>query len=200
MKIKRLTREQKKLWNTLQFVLRFTIFSIPLYLVLWLNLSMLPMQYMVADHATWTLSALSFAVTKDNLILSVGAEKPFLFYIGPDCIGWKSMLCFIALVFASLGVKMKKRILGIVFGIPAIYLGNLARIIIVVLIERSYGLEAALVFHDWLWQAGLMALVLSAWLIWLKWEDIQSFLVSFWEQWKRGKSKQHKHIIKLKEK
>lgn len=200
MKIKRLTREQKKLWKTLQFVLRFTLLSIPLYLVLWLNLSMLPAQHLVADHATWALSALSFTVTKSDLILGAGAEKPFLFYIGPDCIGWKSMLCFIALVFASLGVKMKKRILGIVFGIPAIYLGNLARIIIVVLIERSYGLEAALVFHDWLWQAGLMALVLSAWLIWLKWEDIQSFLVSFWEQWKRGKSKQHKHIIKLKEK
>ncbi len=200
MKIKRLTREQKKLWKTLQFVLRFTLLSIPLYLVLWLNLSMLPAQHLVADHATWALSALSFTVTKSDLILGAGAEKPFLFYIGPDCIGWKSMLCFIALVFASLGVRMRKRILGIVFGIPAIYLGNLARIIIVVLIERSYGLEAALVFHDWLWQAGLMALVLSAWLIWLKWEDIQSFLVSFWEQWKRGKSKQHKHIIKLKEK
>ena len=175
----RLTRGQARLWNTLQFVVRFLILSIPLYLILWFNPDMTVIQGVVADHAALTLRALSFPVSTDNLVLSVGYGKPFLVYIGPDCIGWKSALCFIALVLATLGVSMRKRALGIAAGIPVIYLGNLGRIVVVVLVERSYGLDAAIVFHDWLWQAGLIALVLVSWLVWLKSEAIRSMALSF---------------------
>ena len=179
----RLAPQQKKLWNTLTFLLRLTVLAIPLYIVIWLNLSLVPLQSVVADQSAWILGAMGFAVTKNNLILSVGGaspftSSPFTFYIGPDCTGWKSMLAFVALIFATLGVAMKKRVLGLVFGIPLIHLGNLSRIIIVVLIERGLGLDAALVFHDWLWQAGLMAIVLFLWLVWLKWEKAASTLSS----------------------
>ncbi len=177
----KLTKRQTSLWNTLQFVLRFLILSIPLYLVLWLNPGMEPIQAAVADHAASALRALSFTVTRDNLILSVGPGTPFLVYIGPDCVGWKSMLCFVALVLATLGVSMRKRALGLAIGIPVIYLGNLARIIVVVFIERGYGLEAAKLFHDWLWQAGLIALVLVTWLAWLRWEGVRTRVVPIWE-------------------
>jgi exosortase/archaeosortase family protein len=190
LKIRKFTKEQKRLWNTLQFIIRFTLLSIPLYLILWLNLSMAPIQQTVAGHAAWAIRALGLTVTMNNLVLTVGPGEPFTFFIGPDCIGWKSVLAFIALVLATLGASMKKRILGIAIGVPLIYLGNLARIIIVVLVERSYGLEAARVFHDWLWQAGLIALVLLLWLAWLGWERLHPRAVS--------SLKRHKHIIKRK--
>lgn len=179
MKIPRLTKKQKMMWKTTQFLIRLTLFSTPLYVILWLNPSMTPVQNVVADHAAWLLNLLGFEVMRDNLILGVGTENPFLFYIGPDCIGWKSMLCFIALIFATLDARMKKRIMGIVIGIPIIYLGNLFRIMIVVLIERNFGLEAAMVFHDWLWQAGLITLVIMLWLIWLKFDYVKSSAFSF---------------------
>ena len=171
-KAKRLTKKQERLFETLHFIIRFLVLSIPLYLILWLNPAMDAIQYVVADHASWALEALSFPVIRDGLVLSVGSGVPFLVYIGPDCIGWKSALCFIALVLASLGVSMRKRVLGLAIGIPVIYLGNLLRIIVVVLVERSFGLDAALLVHDWLWQAGLIALVLAAWLVWLRSEHV----------------------------
>lgn len=178
MKIQKLTREQKKMWNTIKFLLRLMVFSVPLYIMLWLNLSLLPLQNMIADQITWILAAFGFAVTKNNLILSVGTENPFIFFIGPDCTGWKSMLAFVALIFATMDTGKRKRLFGLVFGIPLIYLGNLFRIVLVVFIERGFGLEAALFFHDWLWQAGLIALVLCLWLVWLKWEKAGPFLLS----------------------
>ncbi len=198
-KLPRLTKEQNRLWRTLQFVLRFTALSIPMYLVIWLGIDLMPMQLLVADHASGAISALGFTVARDGLILIVGADNPFIFFIGPDCTGWKSMLCFIALVFASLGVSMRKRLLGVAVGIPLIYLGNIARIIVVVGIESAYGLLAAKVFHDWLWQAGLIALVLVLWLGWLRSDDIRSRTAHMLKKGK-GKRSRHKHIIKLKEK
>ena len=170
----KLTKEQERLWNTLQFIVRFTIFSIPLYLIIWLNVGMMPLQSLVADHSFLMIDAFGYDVSRDGLLLSVGEDQPFRFLIGEDCTGWKSMLAFAALVIATLGVTLKKRAIGIVVGIPLIYLGNLARIIIVVMAESAYGYDAAIFIHDWLWQAGLIALVLVLWLGWLRHESLHS--------------------------
>jgi exosortase/archaeosortase family protein len=50
-----------------------------------------------------------------------------------------------------------------------IYLGNLVRIILIVLVEQTYGTNIAMVIHDYLWQLGLISLVLIIWVFWLIW-------------------------------
>lgn len=167
-RLPKLTKEQERLWRTLQFIIRFTVFSIPLYLIIWLNIGMMPLQSLVADHTTWAIDAYGYDVSRDGLLMSVGQDSPFMFLIGEDCTGWKSMIAFVALVIATLGVSLRKRAIGIAVGIPLIYLGNLARILLVVMAEAVYGYDAALFIHDWLWQAGLIALVLVLWIIWLR--------------------------------
>lgn len=196
----KLTKGQRRLWQALQFLIRLAILAIPLYLVLLLNPSMAAWQAMVADHTEWLLRVSGLSVARDNLVLSVGAADPFEIFIGPDCTGWKSMFCYFALVFATLGVRMRKRLLGMLVGIPLIYLGNLARIVMVVFIERGYGYEAAMVVHDWLWQAGLIALVLGLWLGWLKYCYVKSRIMRLMA-FLRGRYKNmNKHIMKLREK
>ncbi len=175
-RLPKLTKEQERLWRTLQFIIRFTVFSIPLYLIIWLNIGMMPLQFLVADHAFWAIDAYGYSVSMDGLLMSVGQDSPFMFLIGEDCTGWKSMLAFVALVIATLGVSLRKRALGIAVGIPLIYLGNLARILLVVMAEAAYGYDAALFIHDWLWQAGLIALVLVLWLGWLRYDSIRSMM------------------------
>ncbi len=172
----KLTKEQERLWRTLQFIIRFTIFSIPLYLVIWLNVGMMPLQSLVADNTFFMIDAFGYDVSRDGLLMSVGEDQPFRFLIGEDCTGWKSMLAFAALVIATLGVTLKKRAIGIAIGIPLIYLGNMARIIIVVMAESAYGYDAAIFIHDWLWQAGLIALVLVLWLGWLRHGSLLSWM------------------------
>lgn len=182
MEFPKLSRKDKKLWTALMFLVRLLILSIPLYMVLWLNMSLLPLQNMVADHSVQILEAVGISTARDGLIISCGVSDPFIFYIGPDCTGWKSMLCFFALVFATMGVSMRKRILGVVVGIPLIYTGNIIRIVVVVLAEKSYGPEAAMLIHDWLWQAGLLGLVLVVWFAWLKWEKLKKHIIALRER------------------
>lgn len=168
MKKIKLTPQQKRLWHTLLFLIRFLILVIPLYIILIFQISLLPLQFIVADHASLLLKFFGFEVVQEELILKVGTE-PFIFYIGEDCVGWKSMLCYFALIFAVLGVSLRKRLIGLLAGLPLIYLGNLARIFLVVLVQQVYGYSAAMFIHDWLWQAGLIALILILWIIWLSW-------------------------------
>jgi exosortase/archaeosortase family protein len=174
LKKKRLTPQQERMWRVMLFLVRLTLLSVPLYAVLWLNISLVPMQAVIAGQVAWLLGAAGFGVAVNGLFLTVGeaGAGSFTFFIGPDCTGWKSMIAFFALVFATLGIGMRKRLLGLAAGIPLIYLGNLARITVVVLIERGFGLDAAMVFHDLLWQAGLIALVLALWLAWLEWDAL----------------------------
>jgi len=185
---RKLNEGQERLWKAFIFLVRLLPLSIPLYLILWLNVSMLPMQRAVADQTVWILRALGFDATESSLIISVGAVDPFIFYIGEDCTGWKSMIFYFALILATLGTGTRKRLLGLAIGIPLIYLGNLLRIIAVVFVEEAFGYDAAMWIHDWLWQAGLMALVLGLWLIWLELDYLKGKADSIIKPNKRRKS------------
>jgi exosortase/archaeosortase family protein len=182
MKMPKLTREQKRYWMVFQFLLRFLILSVPLYLLLWMNPSLLPLQRAVTDHSHILLTAIGLEVQSSDLVIMIGSCNAFVIYIGPDCTGWKSMIAFFALVFATMGVTMRKRALGLLVGLPLIYAGNVMRIVLVVLIERTWGRGAATFFHDFLWQAGLTALVIFLWLAWLKWDFLKKHIIALREK------------------
>ena len=168
----RMTPAQERMRRLLWFLIRLTALSAPLYAVLLLDISLEPLQSSVAFSSEHLLRAAGFAVERDGLLLRVGGSEPFAFAISPDCTGWKSMLIFAALVLAALGASPAKRLAGLAIGVPLVYLANVLRIFAVVSIERSMGIDAAMLFHDWLWQAGMMAVVLALWLGWLGWERI----------------------------
>ncbi len=182
MKLPKMGKNDRKLLNVLLFLARLILLSLPMYVVLLLNVDMYWLQVMVSDHAHAIIGLLGIFAEKDGLILVIGQSSPFPIYIGPDCTGWKSMMAFFALVFATLGASMKKRLAGLVVGIPLIYLGNLTRITVVVLIERMLDRELALFFHDFLWQAGLISLVMILWLGWLNWENLQKHIIAIKER------------------
>jgi exosortase/archaeosortase family protein len=182
MKLPHLSKEDKKLWNVLLFLVRFMLLSIPLYLVLLFDISLMPLQHAVSGSTLFMLRAAGFTAHSEGLVMYVGEPDPFIFQTGPDCTAWKSMLCFIALVLATLGVTVRRRLLGLLAGIPLIYIGNLARIFGVVVLEDAYGLEAAMLIHDWLWQAGLISLVLLLWLAWLRWDALKTHIIALRER------------------
>ncbi|MBN1896956.1 MAG: exosortase/archaeosortase family protein [Candidatus Aenigmarchaeota archaeon] len=178
--------ENEKLVRLLLFVVRLILLSVPLYLVIVLGISMLPLQQAVAAHSEWLISASGFDVSSMGLVLVCGPGEPFTFYIGEDCTGWKSMMLLFALMFATMEAGYRRKLLGLAVGIPLIYAANLLRILAVVFTESLYGYDTAMFVHDWLWQLGLLAVVLVIWLCWLKWDRLTAKL--------------RKHIIALREK
>jgi exosortase/archaeosortase family protein len=169
-KKKKLTPRERRLFSTLVFLIRLLLLSIPLYIILASGLTLTPIQKTVSVQTENILTVLGYDVSRDNIIIKI--NKPvgdsFLFTVSEDCTGWKSMLFLFALIFAIPGVALVKRFLGLFFGLPIIWIGNLLRILIVVFVEGTFGYSAAMIIHDYLWQAGLIALVLSLWVIWIR--------------------------------
>lgn len=161
---RKLTPHQRKLWEILLFLTRLLVLVIPLYLIIMFQVSLYPLQLAVAGNTFHILNAMGIQTTQDGANLAAGSFK---FFISEDSTGWKSMLLFAALVIAPLGIPWRKRLFGMLIGIPVIYLGNLARVLAIVFAERSYGLETAMLTHDYLWRFGLTLLVLALWLLWL---------------------------------
>ncbi|MEE9323361.1 MAG: archaeosortase/exosortase family protein [Candidatus Aenigmarchaeota archaeon] len=162
----KLGKEQKRLFETFLFLVKILLFSIPLYLILIFHDVLFPLQEMVSQNVYLVLKSLGFEVLRNGSLLTANG---FAFFISEDCTGWKSMLFLIALMFAVPKVHIKKRFVGLAFGIPVIYIGNLFRILIMVSVSLTYGSEFAGVIHDYFWQLGLVSLVLIVWVSWLIW-------------------------------
>jgi exosortase/archaeosortase family protein len=163
-----LTPGQKRMLRMLVFLVRLAALSLPLYLVIWLGLDLYPLQLAVASQSAWLLQATGHQVVRDGALLTVNGG--FVVSIVPDCTGWKSMLFLSALIFAVPGIAMRKRLAGLL-GLPLVWLGNLTRVLAGVAAQGAWGTDAALAIHDWLFQAGLVAMVLGVWTAWLMWAE-----------------------------
>lgn len=146
----------------LLFTAKLLVLSGPLYVTLLLA-DLSPLQLLVASHAEMALHALGLAPFREGAALSVSS---FHFFISPDSTGWKAFLLFGALVLAVPAVTWKRRAIALTAGTGVLYLANVGRVTGIVLIEQWWGREAALLAHDYLWSAGMVALVLALWLGW----------------------------------
>lgn len=163
-------RRNKRLEETLFFLLRLLLLSLPLYLILSFGTGLGWLQVAVADQSNFILTLMGFEVKQELSMLSVSGKdggEPFVFVISPDSTAWKSMLFLWALMFAVPKVKMRYRAIGTAIGVAALWIFNLARVVSIVLAEATWGLETALFIHDVLWQIGLTAAVLIIWMIWM---------------------------------
>ena len=168
----RLTPQQDRLLQTLSFLARVIALSLPLYVVIWTGVSLYPLQVAAASQSAWLLNAFGYNVVQSGTGLLVNTS--FEFFIIPDCTGWKSMLFLSALVLAVPGIALRKRLKGLGVGIPLVWIGNLGRIAGVVMVQGVWGTGFAMLVHDTLFQAGLAAMVLGLWIMWLFWNRIRA--------------------------
>ncbi len=168
----RLDHNQQKLFWTFIFLVRLLVLSIPLYFVLTFG-NLYVLQIIVAGQTNYILTSLGFPASQNEFTLHVSSNQPFTFFISEDSTGWKSMLFFFSLIMAvpDIGkqkIKLSKRAIALLIGIPIIWIGNLLRVLGIVLVQQGYGFGAAMLFHDYVYRVGLVALVLVLWFVWLK--------------------------------
>ncbi|HOJ34017.1 MAG TPA: archaeosortase/exosortase family protein [Candidatus Hydrogenedentes bacterium] len=98
----------------------------------------------------------------DNTI----ARPPFVFSIAPECGAVEVFAIFIAGVLA-LPYPMKKRFLGIVLGVPLLYIINIFRLSILGYIGVRYSNPEMFRFvHEYLWQGLYVVFAAALWLAW----------------------------------
>ncbi len=163
------TEKQLRLWDAFIFLSSFSLFAASLHLIIW---SGYDFRHMIEITSIATSSLLSltdinyyiqgntfFIDTKTGLLI---AE------IIRDCVGWKSFLALSGLMIATRHVTLKSKLIGIIFGLLAIFAGNIIRLFTTFYITSKEGLEYFDMTHNILWQGGLIFLVVSIWWIWMK--------------------------------
>ncbi len=160
-----LNPSQEKQWKLLLFLGRLAVLSVPLYIIIAFAIDLSALQMAVAGNSAWLLGMMGNPIMQEGALVGVG---DFSFIITQDCTGWKSMLLLFGLLFAVPAVAWRKRLIGLLVGIPIIWVGNLLRILSAVYAQQAWGMEAAQVLHDVWWQLGLTAIVLGVWLLWMK--------------------------------
>ncbi len=165
----RLDPGQKKLWNIFIFLLRFLVLAIPLHVLLWLNFDAHILQVVTVNSVSFLLSqfSVSHRVIDVFLIVYFGSV-PWTIEIIKDCVGWKSFMAVCALIFAVRKVSAKKRIKGILIAAPIIFIGNIFRIFTSIYLSVTFGYKWFDFIHNFLWQWGLIALVIVIWWVWLE--------------------------------
>ena len=89
----------------------------------------------------------------------------FVVKIIDECTGIYEMLIYSAAVL-SFPTTRGKRVVGLLLGCPLIYLFNVARIAGLIVVGR-YWFEAFEFMHLYFWQATMIVMITSVWLLWI---------------------------------
>jgi len=139
----------------LLFLAKFLALSAPLYLIIWMKLDFFPLQVAVAQQVSALLGLVGVETTVSQYLVK---GSNFTLEIVEECTGWRDMLAFAALVFATRkGGKLKALLL-----LPVIYIANILRLAATFVIG-VYAPEIAKFAHAILFQVGMLALVFSLW-------------------------------------
>lgn len=89
-----------------------------------------------------------------------------IYVISQDCLGWKSIAAYIALIFAS-SKKFLDHKKALVVGVLLIFIANIVRIVTTIFLAHG-GIVPFSVIHDVLWKWSLTGIVFVLWIIWLE--------------------------------
>ena len=82
-----------------------------------------------------------------------------------ECTGVFEVIIFVAAVLAF-PTTWQKRAIGLGLGIPVLYFFNVLRILVLILVGR-YWPEIFEFMHIYFWQATLILMITSVWLLWI---------------------------------
>jgi exosortase/archaeosortase family protein len=161
--------QKKRLMEVFWFLVKFNLLVIPMYILIYMNISIPPLQSFVANsvHALVGLMGYSSAVDGYMVNFSTGfslvnAEMTF------DCAGWKSLYALFALVVATPRVEWVEKLKFLLVGLPAIFAINIVRIATTIAAVISFGIGYLDMVHSLLWQEGLIIAVVGIWYLWLR--------------------------------
>jgi exosortase/archaeosortase family protein len=159
------TQKKKVIKEIFIFLIKFNVLLIPFYLIILLDINFYPLQIQFANFIAIILKGLGHNVEISNFILYVDNSYPI--DISRDCIGWKGIYSLFALLFATRG-KIKNKLKFFAIWAPILFLINIFRVLITLLIGLNYGLAYLEIAHSFLWQEGMILIVVAVWYVWLK--------------------------------
>ena len=85
------------------------------------------------------------------------------------CTGMLEALLLIAAILASFGIDLRKRIMGAVAAFIAVFIFNIARILITIALIMNFDLRIAEISHDLLFRISLLIAIAGFYYFWQNW-------------------------------
>jgi len=165
--LKKARKHNPQLYVILKFIVKLNVFAIPLYVLLFFQIKWYALQQFIADLVHGMLLSNGISAIKDALAITIPVEGgSWSAFIAWDCTGWKSILFFLALIFAT-DFSRQKKLRGLVF-VPMIFMINIVRIWFMFFYVSIYGLTHYPIVHTLIWSWGMIAVVLIIWAVWIK--------------------------------
>ncbi|MFB6180815.1 MAG: exosortase/archaeosortase family protein [Candidatus Nanohalobium sp.] len=165
-----LTKRQQKLFEAFLFLAKLCVAGLIFQTILFIYPSTLYLQRLQAQLSATVLNLVSTGFEASTIKIF---SPETVYIITQDCLGWKSMAMFTALVFSAENIR--DNVKSILAGLAAIFVANNLRIVSTVLLSE-YGVLSFEVVHGILWKWSLTFFVLIIWLTWLKRKSVRKRL------------------------
>jgi len=175
--LKTIGKREKLLVDVVLFLIKFSLFSIPIYIIKFLNLNLLPLQQIHAFILAYLLNLVSiksqvfYTLSPETLaeIPAIHLENFNLsFAIDNSCTGYIAMLALTGLIFSTPRKKFKQRVLFLIGGLLILFVINVLRIFLTILFALNFGEEYLDIVHGLLWREFLLIVVILLWIVFLK--------------------------------
>lgn len=139
---------------------------IPFYAIIYFDISFYPLQVAFANFMTSILELMGYQVSTSDFFLFLG-ESQYPIDISRDCVGWKSAYSLFALVFATKGL-IKDKLKFLVVWMPILFVVNIFRVLITMLVGLNLGFQYVEFIHTFLWQEVMIIALVLVWYVWLR--------------------------------
>lgn len=153
---------ERKLYQTSVFLFKMLLAGTVFQAILFLYPETYGLQAGLAQIVQALLNTGGIGFERQGFLL-LDSKSSYL--ITQDCLGWKSMAVFTALMFSSTS-RYRKHLKPFLIGLTAIFVANIVRIITTVYLSHS-GIISYEIIHSIFWKWGLTAVTLSLWVLWL---------------------------------
>ena len=152
---------------TWRFLILFALYLAAVGILLPMATKAFPgvMRFMVKATAAIEYAALALFTDQASLSDTVVHLGKFGVRIIGECTGLFEIAIYMACVLAF-PTSWRKKGLGLLFGIPAIYAFNVLRILCLLIVGR-YAHSSFEFFHLYFWQGTLILMIASVWMLWV---------------------------------
>jgi len=157
-----LSEKDKKILDANIFLGKMLLVGFFFHAILWAYPNTVAIQESFTRLLTDTMNFFGYNFTQHGVYMMDGGSG---YEITQDCLGWKSMMAFTALMISS--GKVKKNLKYLFGGLGLIVLANYVRVVTTVHLAEI-GVFSFEIIHGFLWRWSLTAVVLIIWIVWFE--------------------------------
>ncbi|MFH1240226.1 MAG: exosortase/archaeosortase family protein [Candidatus Diapherotrites archaeon] len=158
---------------------KFLLVFVIIYSLLYFGFNFIvPLEMFEFFVASIVMSLLGIMGVKGSIVLQepvlILLESSLEIQISYLCTGLMEIFIVIGAVLASLGIEMRKRLIGIVAGVVFAFVFNIFRIVVTILFAVSNPAPGVLEFtHDILFRVTLFVVIAGFYIVWFLWATNQ---------------------------